>query len=386
MRSLQYALVPFVALVLTASAVQADQEVPLRAPVGADTIAPSADSLGARVQTSGALRTRFVRDQTALGLAVYAPAFAGLIGADGVTGVAGYLVMAGGTFFAAAEMTRRVNITESRHLMSSAMGLRGAGSAYWIASTADLKSTQVAAVTLLGGIGGTASGLYLGGGLTAGEAAATIFGFDLAWLSAYAITAAGDPNPFNSSGVNPAVSSLAWTASGVGGYVAGRWYTRRAPHNVTVGDVQALWVGAAVGALGGAAVIGSSHPTESTVAVTLLSGGLVGTVAAERLLVRRYDHSRGDGNLLALGGGAGALMGMGIGVLISGSANRGASPTLAFATTGAVGGIAMAERFMRPASDAGRLAFLERITLSPTALVAFAARQPGQHSLVHYTF
>ena len=339
-----------------------------------------------RLQTSRELRNRFVRDQTALGLGVYAPSFAVMVGGDGVTASAGYLVMAGGTFFAAAELTRRVNITESRHLMSSAMGLRGGGSAFLIATASGMRSKQAAAVTLIGALGGTASGLYFGGGLTAGEGAATIFGHDLAWMSAYAITAAGDPDPFDDSGVDKTTAAVSWTAAGLGGYFAGRWYAGRAPHNVTVGDVQTLWIGAAIGALGGAAAIGSSSPSDRTVALALLSGGWVGTIAAERFLVKRYDHSRGDGNLLALGGGAGALMGMGIGILISGTADRGASPTLAFATIGAIGGVAMAERYMQSAPDAGRLAFLDRLTISPSALVAAAARQPGQHSLVRFTF
>lgn len=383
MRSLHHALL---ALVLSTSTASAQQDPPVRVEMAPSATAVDADSSGARLQTSRELRNRFVRDQTALGLGVYAPSFGVMVGGDGVTAAAGYLVMAGGTFFAAAELTRRVNITESRHLMSSAMGLRSGGSALLLASASGMDSKQAAAVTLIGALGGTASGLYFGGGLTAGEGAATIFGHDFAWLSAYAITLAGDPDPFDDSGVDKTTAAVSWTAAGLGGYFAGRWYAGRAPHNVTVGDVQTLWIGAAIGALGGAAAIGSSSPSDRTAALALLGGAWVGTIAAERLLVKRFDHSRGDGNLLALGGGAGALMGMGIGILISGTADRGASPTLAFATIGAAGGVVMAERYMQPEPDAGRLAFLDRLTISPTALLAAAARQPGQHSLVRFTF
>ena len=70
----------------------------------------------------------------------------------------------------------------------------------------------------------------------------------------------------------------------------------------------------------------------------------------------------------------------------SGEADRGASATLGFATAGAIGGVAMAERYLQPARDAGRLAFLDRLTISPTALLAAAARQPGRHSLVSLIF
>ena len=390
MRTFHHVLV---ALALCSPVLGAQQEPPRRLEFPADTTKtatdstrPSRDTVGVRGQTSRELRNRFVRDQTALGFAVYAPAFALMVGDDGVTGAAGYLVMAGGTFFAAAEVTRRVNITDARHILSSAMALRGAGSALLIAGQSGMQTSPTAAVALIGGLAGTTTGLLLGGGLTAGEAAATVFGHDFAALTAFAITASGDSDPFNDAGVDKTTAAVAWTAAGIGGYFAGHWYARHAKHNVTVGDVQALWLGSSIGVLGAGAVIASSSPSGATTALTLLGGGWLGTFAAERLLVRRYDHSRGDGNLLALGGTAGALMGMGIGILVSGEADRGASATLGFATVGAIGGVAMAERYLQPERDAGRLALLERLSISPTALVAAASRQPGQHALVRFIF
>lgn len=390
MRSVHNSLI---ALVLVARVVGAQQEPPRRLEFPADTSKPAADTtrsardtVGVRVQTSRELRNRFVRDQTALGFAVYAPAFAVMVGDDGVTGAAGYLVMAGGTFFAAAEVTRRVNITEARHILSTAMALRGAGGAALIAGQSGASAKPSAGMTLLGGLAGTTTGLILGGGLTAGEAAATVFGHDVAAMTAIAITAASDSDPFDDVGVDKTTSAVAWTAAGIGGYFAGHWYASHAKHNVTVGDVQALWLGASIGVLGAGAVIASSSPSGATVAFTLLGGGWLGTFGAERLLVRRYDHSRGDGNLLALGGTAGALMGMGIGILVSGEADRGGSATLGFATLGAIGGVAMSERYMQPERDAGRLAFLDRLSFSPTALVAAASRQPGRHALVRFIF
>ena len=383
MRSFHHALV---ALVLCSPVIGAQQEPPRRLEFPVDTTAQLPDSVGVRAQTSRELRNRFVRDQTALGFAVYAPAFAVMVGDDGVTGVAGYLVMAGGTFFAAAEVTRRVNITEARHILSSAMALRGAGSALLIAGQSGMRARPAAAVTLLGGLAGTTTGLILGGGLTPGEAAATVFGHDFAVMTAFAITAAGDRDPFDDTGVDKTTAAVAWTAAGIGGYFAGHWYAGRVKHNVTVGDVQTLWLGTSVGALGAGAVLASASPSDATVALTLLTGGWLGTIAAERLLVARYDHSRGDGNLLTLGGTAGALMGMGIGILVSGEADRGGSATLGFATLGAIGGVAMAERYMQPERDAGRLAFLDRLSISPTALVAAASRQPGRHALVRFIF
>lgn len=370
MRILHHALA---ALVLTTSVAPA----PLQA---------QADTTGPRWGSSRALRARFVRDQTILGLTVYAPAFATMVGRDGITGTAGYLVMAGGSFFAAAELSRRVRITEARALMSPAMALRGAGSALLIASQGDTDYRSAGAATLIGGLGGAATGLWLGGGLTGGEAAATVMGHDLAWLTAFALTLAGDDDPFDTTGVDRLSAAVGWTAAGLGGYFAGRWYAGVVPHNVTVGDLQTLWTGATIGALGAGAAIASSSPNSETVAGSLLAGGWLGILLTERTLVRRYDHTRSEANLVALGGGAGALMGIGIGILISGEADRGESTTLGFATLGAVAGVAMSERYLQPDRDAGRLAWLDRVHLTPSALAVAAAGTPGRHTLLRFTF
>ena len=346
----------------------------------------TADTLGARHQTSRELNNRFVRDQTVLGLAVYGPAFAAAVGHDGLSDAAAYLVMAGGSFFAAAELTRRVEITEARHLLSSGMALRGAGAGLLIATQADASANQVGAITLLGGVGGTAAGLLLGKGLTGGEAAATLFGHDLAFLSAAAITLTSDSDPFDDAGVDPTSAAVIWTTAGLLGYAGGHLYAANARHNVTVGDVQTLWLSASIGALAGGAAIASSDPDPKTVAGALLAGALVGTVVGERTLVRRFDHTRSEGNLVALGGGAGALMGMGVGILVAGEANRGESLTLGFATLGAVAGVAMTERYLQPLQDAGRLASFDRLSLDPMGIAAVATGRPGRHSLLRFTF
>ena len=44
------------------------------------------------------------------------------------------------------------------------------------------------------------------------------------------------------------------------------------------------------------------------------------------------------------------------------------------------------QRYLQPERDAGRLAFLDRLSISPTALVSAAARRPGQHALVRFIF
>lgn len=380
MRSTLLPLAAAAALAVLAPSAAAQQEVPRRLDFATDTaLTPQ------RRETPSAIRNAFVRDQTLLGLAVYGPAFAAMVGDDGITGTAGYLVMAGGSFFAAAEYARRKEITEATLLLSTAMAWRTAGSALLMAAETGASRKPAAAMTLLGGLAGTSAGLILGRGLTGGEAAATVFGHDLAYASAIALSFALEPD-LTDGGVMDERFAAAWTASGLLGYVAGRLYAKRAPYNITVGDVRTMWLGAAIGATGAATFIVNSEPSAPTTALTLLGGALIGTVGADRFLVRRFDHSRGEGGFVSLGGLAGGVMGIGIGVLVAGEADRGSSLTLGLATLGAIGGVALSERYLQTSRDAGRAAALGRLTFDPLGAVAAATGTPGRHALLRYTF
>jgi len=118
----------------------------------------------AGAQASPELRQRFVRDQTLLGLTTYGPALAVATSDDAVSFVAAYLVMSGGMFFAAGEVTRHVPITEGRQLLATGLSVRGAGQAVAIASQSGAGIRERAAALLVGGLGGTAAGLVLGTG------------------------------------------------------------------------------------------------------------------------------------------------------------------------------------------------------------------------------
>src|SRR5690242_17876864 len=71
-------------------------------------------------------RNSFVRNQTLLGFAAYGPAFAAAISDNDAGRVAGYLVVAGGSFFAASEISRRTLITRPQSDLSFNMGHNGA--------------------------------------------------------------------------------------------------------------------------------------------------------------------------------------------------------------------------------------------------------------------
>ena len=337
-------------------------------------------------QEASALRTRFVRDQTLLGLTLYGPAFAGAIADDGVSALAAYLVMSGGMFFASAELSQHVEITEARQLLATGLGARGAGSGALIASQAGAGFRERAAATLVGGLGGTIAGLAMGTGIEGGDAAATLFGHDLLYASAMALTTTSDRDLFDTKGGAEATAAAAWTAAGWLGAGLGRLYAGVTPHRVTVGDVQTLWLGATLGAAAGATAVANGAPEPQTVAMALMGGAFVGTVAAERLFVRRYDLSRSQANLVTVGSGAGALMGLGIGLLAQGEADRNGATTFAFATAGAATGAVLTARYVGPARDAGRVGALGRLRVDPLAAVAAATGRPGPHTLVHFTF
>lgn len=341
--------------------------------------------------TSAGMRTVFVRNQSVLGLSVYGPAFAAMIGTEPATRIASYMVMAGGTFFAANELTRQIEITPAREVLSSRMGWRGTISGLSLAIASDVRSGEAGAMTLIGGLGGSAIGLALGGGLTEGEAVATVVGHDILVLSSLATTYIADANEGDGAGLSPQARVMIPMVAGWGGYALGRLYAGRVPYEVTAGDALLLWLGAGVGGLAGSALIAESSPSNQAVAGTLLVSGLAGVWAADRFIVRRYDHTRSEGALVALGGGAGSLMGIGLGVLISGDADRTSGPTLAFATLGAIGGILLAERSAQPALDQGRRLEVgqsspSRLEVNPMAAFAAATRAPGQHAIVRFTF
>jgi hypothetical protein len=378
MRSLLVAL----GACLLAAPAAAQQEPPRRLEFDSTAATP-------RRQTDRTLGNAFVRDQTILGAFLYAPAFAIALGDDGLTSAAAYLVVAGGTFFAAAELTRRLEITDARRDLAFALPLRGGGTALLLGSATGLDREQQGAVVFLGSIGGMAGGLILGGGLSPGEGAATIFGHDLGFLSGVAISviAKGDGGNAIFDVEDQAGRVALWTGTGIAGLILGRRYAANARHNVTAGDVQALWLGTTIGALAAATLIVESDPNARGTAGALLVGGLGGTWVAERFLVRRYDHTRSEGNLLSLGAVAGGVMGVGLGVLVGGELERGTALTLGLATAGAMGGIALTERYLQPVGDGGRqTGDAGRLRLDPLAGIAAAMRSPGRHTLVSFTF
>ncbi len=336
--------------------------------------------------TTREMRTRFVRDQTILGLFAYGPTFSAMVADDGVTATAGYLVMAGGTFFAATEMTRQFEITPARQFLATRMAWRGTLDGQVIGIVTDLRYRSTAGLGWIGGVGSTGLALYLARDLREGEAVSMVVGHDIAYLSTLLLGLIIDPDVDDDAGWSLQARGIGATVVGWGGYALGQRYARNVSYEVSAGDAMMLWLGAGIGATSFGTFIAESSPSGQVVAGTVLAGALVGIWGADRWLVRRFDHSTAEGSLVSLGGGAGALMGIGIGVLIAGEAERGAALTLGLASLGAVGGVVITERYAQPAMDGGRSFDVGRVEFSPLGAVAAASGVHGRHSILRITF
>ena len=337
--------------------------------------------------TSPEMRSAFVRNQLLLGALAYGPSFAVMLSTEPATRLAAWMVMTGGSFFAASEVARQWEVTPARQLLSTRMATRGAATGLVLGNAWQVPRNEIAALTLVGGLAGSGIGFWLGTGLTEGEAAAAVVGHDLAAASLYAVTWMIDPVKGDADGFRGSTRIAIPLVIGWSGYALGRSWAGNAPYKVTAGDASLLWLGAGIGAAAASTVIVESDPAPQTIAGTLLAGGLLGVLGADRYLVRRLDHTRSKALLVSLGAGAGALMGVGLGVLISGDAERSSAPTMAFATIGSIAGVWFTERYAQTAVDEGRkLDVGSRLQVNPFGAVAALSGTPGMHSLVRFTF
>lgn len=345
-------------------------------------------------ETPRNVRNAFVRDQTLLGFLVYGPA-ASAIPDGGAAGSAAYFLMAGSSFFAAQEISRRVVLTEGRQKLATSMSLRGALAGLWITAASDSDHPAIGTATLLGGLGGTAAGLVVGRGATPAEVQAMALGHDLTALAtlgaSFLVSPETDREVRDGDLIyyetrNQTGRVAASFAGGLVGYGLGRAYARGANYGVTAGDAVTLWTGTTIGAIAASSALMNGDPSNRVAAGALLAGGAAGLVLTDRFLVRRKDHSRSEGNLVMLGATAGGLMGLGAGVLIRGEDGEEGIESPLLAAAGATAGLLLSERYLSVRPDGGRAKRLGGLTLNPSALLGLAARRPGFHSLATLSF
>jgi hypothetical protein len=326
-----------------------------------------------------------------LGIGVYGPAFAGAIGDNSGSYSAAYLVVAGGSFFAASEISRRTFISRPQADLSTNMGFNGAlagwGTAYLLSAG---RKAQYAG-TFIGGVTGSAIGLRAARNMTEADAVATAFGSDIGALIGFGTMEAlrggwrdcpNDTLVQDCRRLSNKSEVAVVLASGLIGYPIGLMYPRNARYNVTAGDVQTLAPAALLGAVAGVAFV-NKHAPYSTFATAATIGGVVGMMAGDRFLVQRYDHDRDDADRLWLGTIAGGLMGGGIAVL--GQASRNNPHVVGgLIAAGGLAGIIVTERYLRPNRDAGQPRL--RVTFNPASIPLLAVRAPGNYSLLNVRF
>ncbi len=342
-------------------------------------------------------RNAFVKNQTFLGLLVYGPTFAGAIGENDAGRTAGYLVVAGGSFFAASEIARRTSISRPQSDLSFNTGHNGALLGWGTAYLFHGDDRAQAASAFVGGLAGSAIGFGIGRGMTEADAAGAAFGSDagalIGWGTAEAIRGsekctfdATPTDPFPAPTCTRSLSNRAEVgiviASGLIGYQFGVLYPRNANYHVTPGDIHALWSTTLLGMTAFGAFLGENSSGRQT-ALALTSGGILGIIVGDRALAQRFDHSRTEGGRLFLGTVAGGLMGAGIAALVQ-QDNPSPHLVLGLASVGGLAGLMATEYYLDPSSDAGR----PRISVSfnTAGLAATASRIPGNHSIFNVRF
>lgn len=346
----------------------------------------------------------FVRNQALLGILIYGPAAATLVGSsgDGSAAAATELLVSGGTFFAAlARRSSSPPVTTAQNILATHAATRGAalGVALAIAGNASEAETFAGAI-LLGSIGGTVTGLAAGKRMTDAEAASAGLGADLAALTSLGVMGASGVF-YHNNGATTRGAMLGASAALVGGYFVGPSYARRARYTVTAGDVRALSTTAVLGAAVAATPFIDEKPHDERIIYGALTAGLLGgAVFGDRVLVRPRDHTRSEGALLWTGATAGALVGAGV----AAAGDAGARTTWMIGTTGALLGVLATEAVLRPApgghgifsGEEGRAGRVSGVTGARTSRVevtldpigaAFAARaRRGTFSVMRVSF
>ena len=308
-----------------------------------------ATELGKGGAIDRATRNRFIVDQSLLGLAVYAPAFAVAVSDGGAGQTASWLLISGLTFFGASQYSSDFPITRAQNALSTHAALHGAAGMAALFYALGAGTDARAAGALLGGIGGTVGGLWIGRRIEENTARVAGFGSDLTLLLTQALLVAGGLESGDNR-IHPRTRAAVLVGAGAVGYPLGLGYAKAASYNITGGDTWALWIGGGIGALAASPFIAEGTPGEQAIAAALTAGGVVGLVAADRFLVRRYDHTRGEAFLLGLGAAAGGLMGGGVYYLVDPDTEHDAVG-LSMAAAGAVGGLLVAQRLFPPLAD-----------------------------------
>jgi hypothetical protein len=341
--------------------------------LAAQRAAGGPDSLATRI--SEPVRGWFVANQSILGVALFGPAAAALPG-NAAGGTAAYLAVAGGTFFLAADRARRTSISRAQNHLAWHGALHGATAGALAAYSfggESLDETALAATLLAGGIIGDVVGYQFARPMTDAEAHGVSHGaYATASVGLGALVATGMWKRESSRRVATALV----IGAGAVGYPLGLHYSRNASYRVTAGDVGTLFVGELLGTTAVGTFLPKNGDDEQPIAAALTAGFVAGAVAADRLIVRRFDYGEAESRLLQLGTVAGAGVGLAVPVLAQAD---GPMPYFGLATLGGLAGAIVTHNLIAPArADAA----MPRRTGARTMPSRFAMRFTPQNILL----
>ena len=357
--------------------------------VAAQRAAGGPDSLATRI--SDPVRGWFVANQTALGVVLFGP-FAAVLGGNAAGGTAAYLAVAGATFFVAADRARRSPVSNAANHLAwhgARHGAAAAGLTMAVLGGEEVDDRALAGAVLLGGILGDVAGFRVARPMTDAEAHGVSHGAFTTSAVAFGSSIAADL--WRDEGSRRAAAALV-LGSGVVGYPLGLRYARTRAYRVTAGDVGTLVAGELLGMTTVATFIPQNIDNERQVAAFLAGGFVLGAIAADRLVVRRFDYGEAESRLLQLGTAAGAVVGLAVPVLAESD-----NPQAIFgpATAGGILGAILTHRLLAPArarsaaaTRTGRRPEAERFTLRFTPQSPLLARsgQRGRHPVLSATF
>lgn len=299
----------------------------------------------------------FVRNQALLGLFLYGPAAALMVGDatnDGKAALSAELLTVSGAFAAAlARRNASPPVTTAQNNLSTSAAIHGAAMGEALIYAAGVRGgdnnapTAHGAALLAGSVGGAIMGMHFARRMTDAEAASSAYGADFTAAASLGVMGAAGALEHESSG--RAAAAVA-SAAMIGGYLLGPSYPRRASYTVTAGDVRAMTTTTLIGIAAAATpFIGRDRPDARALSAALAGGMVVGALAGDRWLVRPRDHTASDGALLLTGAGVGAVVGGGVASL----GNASSQPAWGLAVTGALLGMIATEAAVRP-MPAGR--------------------------------
>ena len=335
-------------------------------------------------------RGAFVRNQMILTWLVYGPLLSSLAD-DGKAGTALYLLATGASYFITTGVSRDISVTRAQNHLASDGALRGAGAAWgllYAVGGEEIGQKTVSGVGLIGALGGAIAGFNYGKALTDSEAEATS---TISTFSAATALGLAGATGLLSNGDNARGALAATITAGTAGYFLGAKYPRTSRFTVTRGDVQMLSIGGILGAATALTPIVDAEIDERLGFGVVTAGMLGGLLLADRVMVKGFNYTSSEASQVWLGTVAGGLIGSALAVLVEPEAVG----TMALVTGGAVGGTLAGHSLANPARARPRTSALPavqrslgaaRLQIDPAGAVLGMARVPGRHALLSLTF